>query len=553
MLRRAFTTWTHLSRPSHLPPYSLVCRPTPLLRQYATTRSIINDDERQNSWLKDLWSHQKQFITWVHKAGKDFDLDVMRSSTDPHVEPEEAFVLAKRLSEAFNNEWSNIVCSRIMYSLAQEGEGTAHNAANLYIVKLSIPSPSAARNPLVKDAIERVKRMAKEGDFEAQTVYAELMVKKEQLADARDLFEAAHKQLPSVKLVRLKKSMMFKPKSNWQNSSNHTVTIADFEVAYAQFLLMAGGGRGVTDAESDALANSLLQSAAKQGHFEACVELVRASTGDQSEQYDWAYHDSLVKLAVSGHLDSAKRLGDIYSKDEEWRKLAPEIREHVEEPRKLSMLGFLPPKRYRRVHPTRDPEALWSSSYDILRCTWECQHEYLINRTAKESTTTLEANPKWTPDLDDRNFELRQDGEWRNSTDLTMLENFMEELVLENQTRFHRALEWYKFAGFGGHRPALAAGLRLSYDLWLPVERHAFGWGYINTQSHTRTRASPDEKVVGQLLDSRNSAVAAFNIKSWRVLGNAFDIMKYKSRDFSGEEQRQGKIMRLSCGYKMNP
>lgn len=400
-------------------------------------------------------------------------LDVSTSTNgdiDRQVKPILAVLLARRLSDRTNDRWAAQICSRIFWSAASntsnDGKDNGYVFANLIIVKAALRSALALRQPHIKEAIDRVSKLANDGNPQAMTLMAQVLDLKEEFLDAREQFEATYKLLQSIPKNK-PGTTGDRPRITWTQSSNtiepgksskedqdvlslnvgkrmsnilrpwridkataelekdillDIVSPADSKLKYGQFLLRMGGGESMSEDESRKLAIEMITSAAlDDGHLEACLELARLE--EEKENRGWTYHDCLTKLALSGHLEAAKILGDMYSLEEhEWRKVDPSVRAYVESPSKIQIDGSLPPSEFYGD----------LTIGDMLRRGG-------AKRTNRVISLTSETRGR-----------------------------------LSGRTRYFKALDWYKYASSGGYTPAMFAGFLLAFNQRLVIEVYLF-------------------------------------------------------------------------------
>jgi hypothetical protein len=366
------------------------------------------------------------------------------------ITPIQAVLLARRLLDRTNDKWASQICGRILWSAASKEfkheRDHGYVLANLMIVKAALRSALAMRQPRIKEAIDHVSELAKAGNPQAMTLTAQVLDYKEEFLKAREQFEATHKVLQSIpkdksqttwdrRPIRVQSAItneaeensntgqegvssystisQSNPLRNWRMRKARTkleqdrwldvVTPADFKLKYGQFLLKMGGGESMSEEESHKCATELITSAAlEDGHLEACLELARLE--EENENRGWNYHDCLTKLALSGNMEAAKILGDLYSLEEhEWRKFDPTLRAYVESPTKTLVDGSVPPFKLYGDIKTRNGAIFWTrASLGI-----------------------------------------------RNG-------------IVSGRTRYFKALDWYRYASSGGYIPAMCAGLFLA-------------------------------------------------------------------------------------------
>lgn len=344
----------------------------------------------------------------------------------------------------------------------------------LFIVKESLKLlPHTFQSPLTKIARSLVERMCEQKDAEAMILIAKLHEgapfdhrMQSNLIRADELFEEA------INLVHSKRWPLGR-------ASHIIVSEADALYAYGMFKLSTEN-----EEKRAKRTRALFQAVKDHGHFEACRELESRLPRDSPERYDL-----LLRLAVSGHMEAAKELGDICTnigshphREATREKKVSAVDSDVcwtgDKATRTSLFwparilgSLLNNDRRRKASEDLDTDAnlpppystptKWTKYLDFKAKAW------YMKTLAKHSNTAEKETRDWVSGA-------KEDSDWFRSQ---MLKKYNHDDQGLHDTQYttkvagFKAIEWYKLASIGGYGPAMfqganqAAQLDLSFEL----------------------------------------------------------------------------------------
>jgi hypothetical protein len=298
-------------------------------------------------------------------------------------------------------------CRHILFRAASHPNLEISREPTLFITKTAIASGIRfLRQSHVLEVANRVRQWAENSDSEAMALYAQLLILEGQIKKGRSYYEKAYQNWKDGK---------------WEVPDGRppVVQSTELKVKYAQFIREDGEKEdGITEAE----AGEIIRTAAmEEGHYGACLEVVREE--EEKRSLSSTYHTCLVRMALAGDFDAAKRLGDLYQLPQnEWAMVDEAVKAEVEDPDEISVLGSIPPESYFRGDMTLS----------------ELKNKYQDSATKK----------------------IKQ---FQNNSN-----------TIRQKTRYFKALDWYNYASIGGHKLAPCSGLFLALRLKLPMETFLF-------------------------------------------------------------------------------
>jgi hypothetical protein len=415
---------------------------------------------------------------------------------------------------------------RAIFSQGLESEhADATRFAALYIIKsaLDVP-PNGINTALALRARQVIELLSKKKDPEAMVLHASLL---EQSTKIHRFGEA---MLDADTL--LEESLLILNNGAWTRgpAAHQIVTQGDALHAYGSFKVQYEPENRQKGIEA------LTRAVNEFGHFAACKELE-----SQLEPWSDAHYRCLLSLAVSGHAEAAKKIGDlICCTQDELAALSKDMQRDFRSPDWLIQL--LPERLNQRPQGQVEYVERWTSERYYGRLDRFLSRRQINPEASRPPPYT---SWRWWTRLRVKawfikhvpeglgNSESRAD-EWIRGAenDITTINNnisrwYRSDVVKSADSPFifdfraywnlpHmvKAIDWYKFASIHGHVPAMYQGLHTSLKLGAPWEA---AWFYEQLRSVPRDEMAkyPDEYAKMRHLDVpyQSAITAATGVK----------------------------------------
>jgi hypothetical protein len=315
-------------------------------------------------------------------------------------------------------------------------ESQVRRFAALYIMRVALRlAPHGIKSLLAVQAWKEVHMLSNKKDPEAMILHAQLLEQsppstqwEQMIQQADQLFEEA---------------IAILDKKGWTRAAADQLVVdaGDALAAYGSFKINSDDSKGREDGFT-----ALTRAVKIYGNFEACVHL-ESTLEENNEQH----YDCLLRLAITGHSQSAKKLGDMCSLDEEtFNKLSPAIRDDIKfsdvSPSDILAASQCPPYNREIDHTEKRRLEAW------------------YNVHLKTPDDSSNAGSQWVEGASSDSSTIKN----RLTTFYDTLEPAKSPATYD--IRFFRALEWYKFASIAGYVPAMASGITLACRMEMPWE-----------------------------------------------------------------------------------